>query len=929
MRNRSLQAAPLAVAIMLALSTTATQAQDNQGQQAAQSETKNLDKIVVTGSSIPRADSETASPVQIITAADIERSGKQTVGEYLQTLTANGQGSIPKSFGSGFASGGSGVSLRGLGAGSTLVLLNGRRLAPHGLADDGQKVFTDLSTIPTEAVQTIEVLKDGASAIYGSDAIAGVVNIILKSNYQGFAARASYGISGSDDMANRKVSAIAGFGDIADGANVFFTVEVGDNDGTLVSSRSDRKWIGTSDLRPWGYSVEGSPTLGGSIQSGGTVGTSSPVVNLRRNDGTYFSLPGCSAVSNVTPADPGGGCLWDVAPWRSLVPDEKYLTLFGRATVRINDNADFYAEVGFSEKKTRWQVQPGGVSGSWGYPGGPVNASSGPGATVLGAGHPDNPLGYAARPRYATFDVGPRVTNNKNQFQRLLFGVNGAWGEWNYDVGYLHSSTSLVGRRTGYLRYSRVREVLSTNNNPVGAYWRLGDDAGLNSQALYDYISPLIQAEATTSLDMLDFKANRTLWDLPGGPLALAVGAEYRKQNVELTPLTFTDIGDIIGLGYSAYKGSEKVGVLSAEVLAPISDSFELSAALRADSYQGGDTAVTPKVGLKWTPMEWLALRGTYGEGFRAPNAAESGDGGLAAFTTAPDPVRCPNGVPAPNGGTQADCNAPLAIITSPNPNLKPEESKSYTIGFVINPTQSTAITIDAWQIKRSNEINQESTAAAIRAGKVVRNDNNLPGIPNSGTLLAARANYVNSASSTMQGIDFDVRQEFDLDAMGRLAFDMQWSRINKFRRVELDGTTFDYAGTHGNCDVTNCAGTPKNRANAGVTWSKDAWSVSAIANYIGGFENTLQQGGACATTFADGTTPSPTGCRIPSFTSIDLSGKWKVMPRLELSASVQNAFDKIAPLDPTTYGGVNYNPMHYSGAVGRYFTVGVRYEFN
>ena len=924
MRNRSQRATPLAVAIMLALSAT-TQAQDSKDTSA----TKDLDRIVVTGSNIPRTDSETASPVQVITAVEIERTGKQTVGEYLQTLTANGQGSIPKSFGSGFASGGAGVSLRGLGAGSTLVLLNGRRLAPHGLADDGQKVFTDLSTIPTEAVQTIEVLKDGASAIYGSDAIAGVVNIILKANYQGFAARASYGISGDNDMANRKVSAIAGFGDLADGANVFFTMEVGNNDGTLVSSRKNRKWIGTSDLRPWGYSVEGSPTLGGSIQGGGTVGTSSPAVNLRRSDGTYFSLPGCSQFSDIAPADPGGGCLWDVAPWRSLVPDEKYLTLFGRATARISDNAEFYAEVGFSEKKTRWQVQPSGVSGSWGYPGGPVNASSGPGATLLGANHPDNPLGYAARPRYAAFDVGPRVTNNKNQFERLLFGVNGIWGEWNYDVGYLHSATQLSSRRTGYLRYSHVREVLLSDNNPLHAYWRLGDDAHRNSQAMYDYISPEITAQAATSLDMLDFKANRTLWELPGGPLALALGAEYRSQKVELTPQTFTDIGDIIGLGYSAYKGSEKVGVAFAEVLAPISNSFEISAALRADSYQGGDTAVTPKLGMKWTPVSWLALRGTYGEGFRAPNAAESGDGGLAAFTTAADPIRCPGGTPAPNGGTQADCAAPLAVITSPNPDLVPEKSKSYTLGFVLNPTHSTSLTVDAWQIKRTDEINQESTAAAILAGNVVRNDNNLPGIPNSGTLLAARARYVNSASSIMRGIDFDVRHEMDLGDAGTLAFDMQWSRINLFRRDDGAGSVFQYAGTHGNCDVTNCAGTPKNRANAGITWGHDTWSVSAVANYIGSFKNIQFQDdpAGCAALFADNSN-APAGCRIPSFTTVDLSGKWKVLPRLELSASLQNAFDTIAPLDPLTYGAVNYNPMHYSGAVGRYFTVGVRYEF-
>ena len=928
MRNRSQRAAPLAVAILLALSAT-TQAQDNQQAGQAESGVKELDKVVVTGSSIPRTDTETASPVQVITAAEIERSGKATVGEYLQTLTANGGGSIPKTFGNGFASGSSGISLRGMGAGSTLVLVNGRRLAPHGLADDGQKVFTDLSSIPTEAVQTIEVLKDGASAVYGSDAIAGVVNIILKSNYQGFAARASYGISGDDDMANRKVSAIAGFGDMADGANVFFAMEAGKNDSTLINSRANRKWVGTADWRPWGYSVEGSAFLGGWINGAATNALSSPAGSVRRNDGTYFSLPGCAGLANpVTPPDPAGGCLVDAADWRDLVPDEKYLTLFGRATVRINDDAEFYAEVGFSDKKTSFQNTPSGVSGSWGYPGGPVNASSGPGATVLGAGHPDNPLGYDARIRYLAWDVGPRVTNNHNQFQRMLFGVNGTWGEWDYDVGYLHSSTKMVGRRTGYLQYSHVREVLASDNNPLHAYWRIGDDAGLNSQAMYDYISPEISAQATTSLDMIDFKANRTLWDLPGGPLALAVGAEYRRTQVELTPLTHTDAGDIIGLGYSAYKGTEKVGVLRAELLAPIADSFEVTAALRADSYQGGDTAVTPKVGIKWTPMQWLALRGTYGEGFRAPNAAESGEGGLAAFTTANDPVRCPGGTPLP-GASQADCAAPLAIITSPNPDLEPEESKSWTLGVVLNPTRSTSITVDAWQIKRTNEINQELTSVAIREGRVVRNDDNLPGIPNSGTLLAARANYVNSAATTLRGIDFDVRQEFELGAMGRLAFDMQWSRINLFRRVD-GGDVFQYAGTHGNCDVTNCAGTPKDRANAGLTWSKDRWSASLVANYIGSFDNIAFENdpAGCANIFADGS-DAPDGCRIPSFTTIDLSGKWKLLPKLELSASVQNAFDKIAPLDPLTYGSVGYNPMHFGGAVGRYFTVGVRYDFN
>ena len=159
----------------------------------------------------------------------------------------------------------------------------------------------------------------------------------------------------------------------------------------------------------------------------------------------------------------------------------------------------------------------------------------------------------------------------------------------------------MVGRRTGYLQYSHVREVLASDNNPLHAYWRIGDDAGLNSQAMYDYISPEISAQATTSLDMIDFKANRTLWDLPGGPLALAVGAEYRRTQVELTPLTHTDAGDIIGLGYSAYKGTEKVGVLRAELLAQ--GVLQERVLLRSDLQRAERVWLINSV-RGWVPME-------------------------------------------------------------------------------------------------------------------------------------------------------------------------------------------------------------------------------------------------------------------------------------------------------------------------------------
>ena len=890
-----------------------------------------LDRIEVTGSNIPRTQLESSSPVQVISREQIDRTGKATIAEFLQTLTADGAGSIPKSFGTGFAGGGAGISLRGLGASSTLVLLNGRRIASYGLADDGQKVFTDLSVIPMDAVERVEVLKDGASAIYGSDAIAGVVNIILRRDFTGATGKVSYGTSGDSDGNARKATITAGVGNLdEDDFNAFVSIDVSKTDGIAISDRRNRKWIGNGDLSQYGYHpYAGSQffNLVGGITAGGTVAGNSPVGSIRDPaTALWQTLPGCEQFSDfeIRPGD--SGCLWETQQFRSLTPSEEFGNFFARATFRLSDNFDLYSELGYSKKKNTFYNTPSGVSGSWGYPGGPVNASSGPGATVLGALHPDNPLGVDARLRYAAFDVGPRVTRNDNEFRRFLIGAKGNWGEWDIDTAYLHSSTKLVNERDGFLRYSAVRTALTDPNSPVG-WWRIGDDADLNTQALYDFISPTIHANASTSLNMIDFKASRGLMDLKGGPLGLALGTEYRRESAKLSPQSYTDVGDIIGLGYSSYGGVTEVAVAYAELAAPVTETLELSGAFRVDKYKGGETATTPKVGVKWNPADWFALRASYAEGFRAPNPAESGDGGLAGFSTVTDPVRCPGGVPAP-GATAADCGVNLAVITTPNPDLKPEESKSYNIGIVLDPTSSTTMTFDVWRIKRENEINQGDTEAALAAGRGVRGDNDLPGIPNSGTLLAVSVDYINSAYTQVEGFDFDINQRFDLGRYGKLDLDLQWTRMSSFERDDGTGVIAEYAGTHGNCDVTNCIGTPKDRANFGATWDVGKFSVSSVVNFIGGFDNVPFEGAPCANTFEDGT-PAPRGCRIPSFYTVDLSGRWKATDSFEIFASVLNATDRIAPLDPLTYGAVNYNPLHFSGAIGRYFTLGARFNFN
>jgi iron complex outermembrane receptor protein len=228
-----------------------------------------VQRVEITGSSIKRASAETASPVQVISREDLAKSGKGTVSEYLQTLTSDGAGSLPTGFGNGFAAGSTAISLRGLGATATLVLLNGRRMAPFARADDGTKTFTDLSTIPMEAVERIEVLKDGASSTYGADAVAGVVNVILRKDLVGGIAKVTGGTSKYSDNEQGKASLTWGTGSLdSDRYNILVNAEVYKNNELLNKDRHDRKWIGAADLRPWGYSLTGSQFLAGDVRGG-------------------------------------------------------------------------------------------------------------------------------------------------------------------------------------------------------------------------------------------------------------------------------------------------------------------------------------------------------------------------------------------------------------------------------------------------------------------------------------------------------------------------------------------------------------------------------------------------------------------------------------------------------------------------------------
>jgi iron complex outermembrane receptor protein len=890
-----------------------------------------IQRVEVTGSSIKRASTETASPIQIITREDIAKSGKGTVAEYLQTLTADGAGSLPTGFGNGFAAGSTAISLRGLGATSTLVLLNGRRMAPFARADDGQKSFTDLATVPMEAVERIEVLKDGASSTYGADAIAGVVNIILRKDFTGLALKIEAGESRYYDAQQGKMALTWGKGSLdEDGYNWMVNAEVFGNAELMNNERAGRAWIGHGDIRPWGYAANTQFAAGyitpGASSATPTGALRNPVTN------NYTSLPGCAQLSTTIAQDPNGGCLWYADQFRSMQPKIGGLNLYTRFTKNLATDLQLYAEAGYSRRDTEFSLIPPATSPTVAFPPNAANPTGviNYGNTILMAGnHPQNTYGVPVRLRYSMFDVGPSTRSANNEFSRFVVGLKGARFGWDFDTGYTHSESALD---LNYSNMINMRVLQAALGNPASQYfpYYIGAQAGKNPASLYAAMVVDAKSHSTTELDVVDFKASRELFALPGGALGIAVGTEYRRLKLDNPSLDGTIDGSI-NSSYVAAKGTDDVKAVFVELVAPVLKTVELSGALRYDRYKSF-SSTTPKLGAKWTPVSTFALRGTYSEGFRAPGPAESGvDSQSTGNSSVRDPVRCPGGAPAAGGATAADCSITIGAVKVGNPNLQPETSKGATLGLVWDPLRNTSLSLDAWKIKRSNEINPLSYVEAAALPTAIRNDNNLvvngAVVPNTGTLLLSNAPYQNSSYTEVKGVDLDVKQRFQLGSYGRSVLGLTWTHVASWRRAEKNGTMFQYAGTHGNCDTSNCAGTPKDKISVNATWEREALSMSAIANYRSDMANTYFAGDKCASQYANGA-DAPGGCRLASFTTVDLSARYKLNAEWQVYASISNLFDKVAPLDPLTYGGLSYNPMDASGAIGRYFKIGARAQF-
>lgn len=946
----------LAAGALLAVAAPAVLAQDaaqnTPAAQSAQSEKEKnvkLGRIMVTGSAIPRTSIETPAPVTVITAKEIKQSGLTTVADVIRSIAADNSGTIPTAFTLGFAAGSSGVALRGLTVNSTLVLIDGHRTAAYALADDGERSFTDLNSIPLNAVERIEVLKDGASSIYGADAIAGVVNIILYKTYRGTQVTAEAGTSQHGGGAMTRATVITGTGDLnQDNYNAYVSFEY-ENDNPIFShtrgfpfNTADLSSIGGLDFNA------GNPNL----QSGSIYGTVAPATVTNGNiltgqaTGPFQPLRACGPNSTpvtVPGTGPGTGSYCEqnfVSLYGQAAPQTTRYGLDGRVTFRINDANQAYVNAFYDQFRLVTQGAPAQIQTT--VPNNTTNIALPP-ILLNGQINPNDPFANPtcaankncpyALINYAFGDLQNR-TVLVNHNLRVVADVNGALNDkWNYDTAVTLNHTWLNSNYYGFLDYPQL-----INDIQTGAYSFINPAS--NSQAVLQALSPVIAKTSTTDLGEFDFGVNGELGSLPGGPLGLAAGVQWRYEAQDDPDLNPNDAFQ--GLGVAHTIGFRNVSAVYGEVDMPLLQSLEVDVSAREDHYSDVGSAFSPKAGFKWTPSSMFALRGTYSRGFRAPSFAENGSSSSEGFITYTPPAS----FAALHGNDGYVQPYALGLLTAANPNIKPERARNYTIGVVFQPLASFSGTLDYYNIVKTGVIGPSSPDVALNAyyagqplppGYSITPDLPDPNFPSAlPRPVIVAAPYINQNELRTSGADIGLRYNHAFGNGLDWVSDLEGTKIITFKETLGQGGPFvSFVGTQGPYILSSGAGTPQYRANWSNSFTFGPANITATLYYVSGLYMSVPDVTGPGTENLCFSTATPTGanlppdCRMPSFTYVDLTGSYSISSHLQLTAGILNAFDRKAPFDPIDYAGVNYNPTYdYAGIVGRFYQVGLKATF-
>ena len=835
-------------------------------------EPSRLERVEIVGSRVPRIDAETALPVQVIRRDEIERSGAATVEELLGRISANFGGQTEAlGLGNADTPGFSGASLRGLGAGETLVLLNGRRLANYAFTGtSGPGV--DLHAIPLAAIDRVEVLKDGASALYGSDAIGGVINFVTRQDYAGAELGLGYRATEAGGGARARATLSAGHGDTAvDGFNLFGVLDV---QKAHSLHATDRPYT-TTTYRP-------------EVGLENLVPSTFPA-NIRRPGGRLIN----PAAPECTPdtVNVGLSCSDNYAKTLDLIAPSLVTTFLGRGTLRVAPETTVYAEILAASSRIEFRS-----SASPGNPAGMENT-----AIRLPEDSPYYPEGLGLSGplslAYRTAPLGGRVSEVSSSNVRLLAGVQSRVAEWELDAALAaNDSRSKETYLGGFVDASRLATAIGTGLvNPFG-------ESAAEGQALL--AATEISGKSRSAVGRTwsaDLRGTRGLMTLAGGPVGLATGIEARHESLrdEQTALA----GDVVGGGPAAPKqGQRNAQAAYLELVAPVARGVEIQAAARLDHYSDFGTSVSPKIALRLQLSPTVLLRASAGRGFRAPSLPElytQQTSGMVEATDVSDPVRCPV------TGLASDCELSFLGVTGGNPKLQPQRSTQLNAGIVVALAKAWQASIDVWSVRVSDIIGMvpvETVLADIPLydGKNVFRgpaDPAYPGLP--GPIVRVEVLNENLGDWRVDGADVSASLKPTATPIGLVSLRFDGTYVRRARQEIFVGNTIDLIG----------ALAPKWQQVLSMNLDHGPWRGTLSHRYRKGYED--------GRPLPDGSTR-----RVESFLMWDAQVGYALARDVRLTLDVHNLLDKDPPFTNSGRGfQVGYDPG-YADPLGRTWTL-------
>jgi iron complex outermembrane receptor protein len=857
------------IAAALAVPATAF-AQSGTEQSADDSST--LEKIVVTGSLLKRAQIEGVSPVMVIDRVQMEQQGLRTVQDVLDGLAQNTGGSVDQGFTFGFTPGASGVDLRGFGAGRVLTLIDGRRQPIYPLAISGTDNFVDTGNIPTALIERIEVLTDGASALYGSDAVSGVINIITRRNIEGVDTRVRVGTTsdGGYDTREAEISAGANFGD---NSHVQFFAQYSTNDALMAK---DRDWAGSDLANPRG--VYSSIGISRYIydDNTGTLTTEAPTAEQ------------CLAIGGVL--RPDGICGYDRSVWRQLYPKNDRKSIGARVDHRFSDTLSFFLDTRHTTGRTNTQLEPVGYQATGLFGGGsdtPVFPNNG----GLIETSPGVYVGYGRR----LVEFGPRGSEIDANISSVTSGLQGTIGSmWDWEVA--------VG-------YNKQR-VDTRSNNLIMSAFEAEIEAGLDlfepiPQSVVDRVSYL----AVTNAESVNKTANALVrgelpFALPGGNIGVAVAADFANERFFIQPDPISLNGDSAD-GGSAGAGSRDHSGIGFEAVLPVLEKLELNVAARYDHYDSGiGGAFSPRLAVAWRPMDNLMLRASAGKSFRAPDLQRMYGAQTRSYIDVIDTVRCVEA-----GGTYGDptrpvCNTPVqsvSILNGANPNLKNEHGKNANFGIVWDPIDGLSLTADIYRIALKDIVASPSAQFIMNR---CANSNELCDLITrgaDGTLATGMIETTarNLSSQMVRGVDLGINYRLNTDNLGSFRFGTQLAYVDSLK------TKFDAESEEQeNIGFTTL---PEWRATGTVDWNYGNFGSTMRVNYTSSLPGAFSSN-----------EPLPSE-KISRYVTVNLQVRYDAQEWGKFSLGANNLFNRKPPEDPTLLNWPWYgNAPSYANPFGR-----------